>query len=339
MQKRFLLLAGFSALALASCGQGEEHSVTERVTTVDAAEAPQADFGFYEAREEGVFSSSPPAPRAAAVPPPPPPAPPRSASSPGDPIPPSASAPLPVGMPQVAYTFAYGFRIAPELIRPMQEKHADMCEAKGPQVCRIVSMNSGEREGDYAYGSLQIAIASGEARTFGKALTATTEGMKGELISSSIQGEDLSKRIVDTEARLRARTVLRDRLMEVLRNRKGTVAELVEAERGVAQVNEEIDQARSWLTEMRGRVAYSTMTLEYEAGTPTEGGFLDPIRGAWGSLAAIFGNLIALLMLLVTVVLPIGLLVWGAIRLFKRLGFSTGIGDDGWTKPVDRTEP
>ncbi|MBY6218373.1 DUF4349 domain-containing protein [Qipengyuania aquimaris] len=335
MMKRSLLLVGLSGLALTSCGQSEERAVAERVTTVDAEmaadAAPQNEFGFMEAMESG-----PSLPRVAS--PPPPPAPPRTRpaqSSGSDTIPPSATSEVPVGMPQVAYTYAYGFRVAPNLIRPMQEKHADMCEAKGPQVCRIVSMNSGESQGDYAYGSLQIAIASGEARTFGKALTATSEGMNGELVSSSIQGEDLSKRIVDTEARLRARTVLRDRLMDVLRNRRGTVAELVEAERGVAQVNEEIDQARSWLNEMRGRVAYSTMTLEYESGTPSEGGFADPIRNAWGSLATIFGNLIAIFMVLGLVVLPIGLLVWGLIRLFKRIGLSTGIGNDGWTKPEE----
>lgn len=333
MRTRSLLLLGLSGLALASCGEPDRGEAVERVTTVDAEEAadaaPQNEFGFMEAMEEGVLSNAS-APPPAAVPPPP-----RPAQTVGEPTPPSTGNPLPVSMPQVAYTFAYGFRVAPNLIRPMQEKHADMCEAKGPTVCRIVSMNSGEREGDYAYGSLQIAIASGEARTFGKALTATCEGMKGELVSSSIQGEDLSKRIVDTEARLRARTVLRDRLMEVLRNRKGTVAELVEAERGVAQVNEEIDQATSWLTEMRGRVAYSTMTLEYEAGSPSQGGFTDPIRNAWGSLASILGNLIAILMVIGMVVLPLGLLVWGAIRLFKRLGLSTGIGNDGWTRPEE----
>ena len=337
MTKRAVLFVGLSGLALASCGEPGSQETVERVTTVDAdmaAEAaPENEFGFMEAMEEG------PSTRAATPPPPAPPAPvSQTGAGSAETIPPSASSPVPVGMPQVAYTYSYGFRVAPDLIRPMQEKHADMCEAKGPTVCRIVSMNTGESEGDYAYGSLQIAIASGEARTFGKALTATSEGMKGELVSSSIQGEDLSKRIVDTEARLRARTVLRDRLMEVLRTRKGTVAELVEAERGVAQVNEEIDQATSWLTEMRGRVAYSTMTLEYQAGTPSEGGFLDPIRGAWGSLATIFGNLIAILMVLGLVVLPLGLLVWGAVRLFKRIGLSTGIGNDGWVRAEETNE-
>ena len=328
MMKRTHLLVGLSGLALASCGQsGSEQQVSERVTTVDMAEAPQAEYGFAQAMEDGSAPS-------ASAPPPPPPAPiaPGDAQAESMEIPPSSGSPVPVGMPQVAYTYAFGFRVPSDLIRPMQEKHADMCEAKGPQVCRIVSMNSGESEGDYAYGSLQLAIASEEARTFGKALTATSEGMKGELVSSSIQGEDLSKRIVDTEARLRARSVLRDRLMEVLRNRTGTVAELVEAERGVAQVNEEIDQARSWLNEMRGRVAYSTMTLEYEAGTRSEGGFVDPIRNAWGSLATIFGNLIAILMVLGLVILPIGLLVWGAIRLFKRIGFASSDGN-AWLPP------
>ena len=334
MRTRSLLLLGLSGLALVSCGEPDRGKAVERVTTVDTAEAaakvPQNEFGFMEAMEEGPSLSnvvSPPPPPAPdrIAPPPPPPAP---VTVPGQPMPGGGI----VSMPQVAYTYSYGFRVPAKLIRPMQEKHADMCEAKGPQVCRIVSMNSGESEGDYAYGSLRIAISSAEARTFGKALAATSEGMEGELVSSSIEGEDLSKRIVDTEARLRARTVLRDRLMEVLQNRKGTVAELVEAERGVAQVNEEIDQAQSWLTEMRGRVAYSTMTLEYEAGSPSQGGFADPIRNAWGSLASILGNLIAILMVIGMVVLPLGLLLWGAIRLFKRMGLSTGIGNDGWTR-------
>ncbi|NNC52062.1 MAG: DUF4349 domain-containing protein [Erythrobacter sp.] len=340
MAIRAVFLAGLSALALASCGQPErEQRVTERVTTVDAEEgdtqAPTNEFGFFEAQEQGMFSGSPPTPEPRRISPPPPA--PSPVTVPGQPLP-GADTPIAVSMPQVAYTYSYGFRVPANVIRPLQERHADMCEAKGPQVCRIVSMNSEEMEGDYAYGSLRIAIASSEARTFGKALTAASKGMDGELASSSIEGEDLSKKIVDTEARLRARTVLRDRLMEVLRNRQGTVAELVEAERGVAKVNEEIDQASSWLNEMRGRVAYSTMTLEYEAGTPSQGGFADPIRNARGSLASILGNLIAFLMVVGIVIIPIGLIIWGAIRLFKRMGASTGIGDDGWTKPGESTD-
>ena len=245
------------------------------------------------------------------------------------------SAEIPVGQPQVAYRYAYGFRLPSNAIRSLQERHADLCEAKGPNVCRIISMNQAENEGDYAYGSLTLAVRSREARGFGKELATVSDKVDGELVSSSIEGEDLSKNIDDTEARLRARTILRDRLMEVLQNRRGTVAELVEAERGVAQVNEEIDQARSWLTEMRGRVAYSTMTVSYESGKPSAGGFVDPIRGAFNSLGSLLGNIIGVLIVLLAVLIPLGGLVWVAVRLWRRLGFSTGIGNGGWLPDRD----
>ncbi|MEZ5680157.1 MAG: DUF4349 domain-containing protein [Erythrobacter sp.] len=306
-----------ASCVLAACSDNSESTVSESLSTVDAAEVPMASYDMAESME--------------AAPPPPPPAP---AMAPeamrGNDSASVPSADIPVGQPQVAYRYAYGFRLPSDAIRPLQERHADMCEAKGNDVCRIISMNQAENEGDYAYGSLTLAVRSRDARAFGKELASATGSVDGELVSSSIEGEDLSKHIVDTEARLRARTLLRDRLMEVLRNRKGTVSELVAAERGVAQVNEEIDQASSWLTEMRGRVAYSTMSVSYESGKPSAGGFVDPIRNAFNSLAGLFGNLIGVLVVLIAVLVPLGLLVWLAVRLWRRMGFSTGIGGDGW---------
>ncbi|MEM8726756.1 MAG: DUF4349 domain-containing protein [Pseudomonadota bacterium] len=228
-----------------------------------------------------------------------------------------ASETAPVGQPQIAYRYALGFRLPADAIKPLQEKHADMCEARGPDVCRIISMSQSDSDGDYSYGNLQLAVAANTARAFSKELEGSSEPAGGELASSSITGEDLSKQIVDTEAKLRARTLLRDRLMDILRTRRGTVAELVEAERGVAQVNQEIDQARSWLTEMRGRVAYSQMAISYESGSPSGGGFMEPIRNAWGSLGAILGTTIAFIMMGAVVLVPIGLIVWLAARLWR----------------------
>ena len=227
------------------------------------------------------------------------------------------SEPSSANAPQIAYRYALGFRLPADAIKPLQTKHADMCEARGPSQCRIISMQQADQNGDYAYGSLQIAVAAPSARAFSKELETSSDGADAQLISSSIEGEDLSKQIVDTEARLRARTLLRDRLMEVLRTRKGTVAELVEAERGVAQVNQEIDQARSWLNEMRGRVAFSQMSISYESGKRVTGGFSEPIRNAWGSLGGILGSMIAFAMIAFTVLVPLGLLAWLAFKLWK----------------------
>ncbi len=108
--------------------------------------------------------------------------------------------------------------------------------------------------------------------------------------------------------------------MEVLRNRTGTVAELVEAERGVAQVNEEIDQASSWLAEMRGRVAFSDISIGYESGARSSGGFWEPISWAMGAAGAALGGAIAALIMLVAWLLPWLLALAGAIWVWRKVG-------------------
>jgi len=223
---------------------------------------------------------------------------------------------IPVSLPQMAYAFDYGFRLAGDAIAPLQQQHADMCEAQGPYVCRIISMTRTGEEEDEIAGQLQLAVASDKARGFGALLTASAEAADAEAFRANINGEDESKSIVDTQAQIRSRIALRDRLMEVLRTRRGKVEELVEAERQVAAVNQEIDQAQSWLREQQGRVAFSTMTLSYESATPG-GSFLRPIEDAVGSLGAIFGTIVAFVILLGSFVVPILAGIFG-IRALRR---------------------
>jgi hypothetical protein len=225
---------------------------------------------------------------------------------------------IPAALPKIAYVFDYAFRLPGDEIAGLQQRHADLCEAQGPYTCRILSMSHSGEEGEYASGSLQLAVASDKARGFGTRLAQAAESAGGEQVTATIAGEDLSKAMVDTEAHLRTRIVLRDRLLEVLETRRGTVAELVEAERGVARVNEEIDGARSWLEEMRTRVAFSRVEIAYESSAPAAGAFLAPIRGAVGSLGAIFGTMIAALIVLLAIGGPLGLGVVGITRLRRR---------------------
>ncbi len=295
-----LLLLSTGALALAACSDAGSYE-SEAVTAMDVAE---------EAAVEA------------------PPAPPRQADTDdamaegGNAEGESISTPdIPAAAPKIAYVYSYGFRVNREEIAPLQQRHADMCADLGPLVCQVRSLQQNGAEDDYGYGQLELSVAADRARAFGRELVAAAQSEGGDQISSSIEGEDLSKQIVDTEARLRSREVLRDRLMEVLRTRKGSVQELVEAERGVAQVNEEIDQARSWLQEMRGRVAYSRMTVTYQSETAGPGGFFEPIRKAVGSIGPVAGNVIGGLILLLTVLLPIGLVgfgIWALVRWWKR---------------------
>lgn len=286
-------IAALAALALAGCSDnnysdaaGEAAMADRSITSADIAEPALEEQAMADAASDGGSGTIPG----------------------GD---------IPVSLPKIAYVYSYGFRIAGDKIAPLQQKHADLCEKQGPYTCRIISMDSSGSEGSYVRGSLQLAVAANKARGFGTKLAQLAEGDGGTQVSTSIEGEDLSKEIVDTEARLRSRIALRDRLMEVLKSRNGKVSELVEAERNVAQVNEEIDRARSWLAEMKGRVEFSRVNISYESGAPSSGGFLDPIRQALGSIGGILGMIFATLIVLLTVLIPLSLLGWGVYRLVR----------------------
>lgn len=225
---------------------------------------------------------------------------------------------LPVSLPQLAYAYDYRWRTAADAIGSLQRRHASLCEQQGPGVCQILGMTkTGELEGEVT-GELRMAVATRQARAFGALLEDEALDAGAEQVSAEIASEELSKQIVDTEARVRARTALRDRLMDVLENRKGKVEELVEAERSVAAVNEEIDQATSWLKEMEGRVAYSRVTVHYETSSAASRSFLGPVKGALGSLGAIFGWIAALLIIAATLGLPLAGAWWAQSAIRRR---------------------
>ena len=302
------------ALSLTGCGQKTEDAApVEQMVTMDATERLQTPAMPKEMAPSAAGDAAAAAAMDAAA------AASDAAAAGGSAMPEPAA--IPVSVPKIAYVYDFGFRLEADRIAALQRRHADLCERQGPQICRILDMRQSGAEGEFGSGSLSLAVAAPRARSFGAELGKAVADAGGSEVSSGISGEDLSKQIVDTEARLRARTLLRDRLMEVLATRKGTVAELVEAERGVAQVNEEIDQARSWLAEMKGRVDFSRVNIQYQSGARTSGGFMAPIRGAFGSMGSILGAIIATIIVVLTAAIPLGLLswlIWLGVRRIRR---------------------
>ena len=299
---------------LAACGG--EAAESEDVSV--EAGAPQNKFGFQQATSQGILpadrkviarTEAESAEAVAAA----------GAAKAADDAVPGPASEIPVSVPRIAYAYIYGFRVSGGDMPGLQRRHADLCEKQGLQTCRVLEMSQSGGDDQYAYGKLVMAVAAPQARAFGDELGKAAEGAGGSLISSAISGEDLSKQIVDTEARLRARILLRDRLMELLASRKGTVSELIEAERGVAEVNQEIDEAQSWLKEMKGRVDFSRVQINYESASRSGGGFLGPILTVFDNLGAILGVVIAGLIAIIVTLVPISLFVFGLLWLRRRI--------------------
>lgn len=306
---------GLLALSLAGCEQQETASPRADVEQMQLEMAPGSDastqqFGFMEAMETGpvVFGSGAQSARDAALM--------VESSANSQSRVQSEEAPA---ITQIAYAYSWGFRVSAEDLPTLQQNHQALCQAMGDE-CRVISLSQSGND-DYAYGRMELQVAASQVDALGQRLNSVGDDLDAEQISFAISGEDLTDDIIDNEARLEARTALRDRLMEVLRNRQGSVGDLVEAERGVAEVNEEIDATRSRLENLRGRVAYSAVSIEYDPGMGEyTTGFWSPISYAIGAVGSTLGVVIAGLIYVAVALVPITLFLLGLRWLWIRSG-------------------
>ncbi|MFV0624603.1 DUF4349 domain-containing protein [Sphingomonas sp. ac-8] len=230
---------------------------------------------------------------------------------------------IPVSLPQMAYTYGYRFRVPADRIARAQQAHLALCDSMGPARCQVLALSSDgdDSEGSSAGSTLELRVAAGEARAFGGRLAASVAQAGGRGDGSTIEAEDVSKKIVDTEARLRQRELLAQRLTEVLRTRNGTVKDLVEAERSVAAAQEEIDQARGWLTELRGRVAMAEVGIVYDplytAAGGSGSGLGEAVRDSWTNFSVGMVELVRLAIYLLPWLVALGLVAL-AVRAGRR---------------------
>lgn len=174
-----------------------------------------------------------------------------------------------VTLPKLAYAYALNFILPADKLADTQDAHRALCERMGPARCQLLAMRRDGGQDQTGDAMLQLRVASGEASSFSDSLTSTVTKAGGRATDTQVDTEEVSKSIVDTEARIAQREVLVKRLTDMLRARRGKIGDLVEAERSVTAAQEELDQSKAWLAELRGRVAMSTFEIHYAAAAPS----------------------------------------------------------------------
>lgn len=317
------------AMLLAGCSEAQQ---------IGSRSETDSEFGFREAQQSGVFNilegdndmamvervqslnvEEPPADEAASVP-----------------LPTAATASAPN---QIAYSYGYGFRIDSDAIADLQNRHIALCE-KMAAACRVIRSSQSRSDSWDGYGELRLEVAAERAGTLTEALVAPAEELGGTLVSSVREGEDLSTQIIDTEARLKSRLLLRDKLTGILQNNRGSVDELVKAESEVAKVNEEIDAVRARLESFRGRIRYSDVKIDYEpAFGETQVGFVRPVASALRSVGSTLGVSIAAIIYVATALLPVVLLVLALRWVLHRFGYRLRFWKRDLRAKAPATEP
>ncbi|KTT71343.1 DUF4349 domain-containing protein [Sphingomonas endophytica] len=185
-------------------------------------------------------------------------------------------APAEPNAPQIAYSYALDYRLDPGTLSAVHQAHLKLCRDLTRTRCIVMEngVTRGERGDDR--GNLRLLVDARIAPSFDQRLGAPVEAAGGTIQSHTVTAEDVTRQVIDVEAQLRAKQALSDRLLKLIQTGGGSVGDLVSAEKAYAQVQQELDTARSLREELRRRVAMSEMRIGYTV-IPA-GGMWSPVR-------------------------------------------------------------
>jgi hypothetical protein len=85
----------------------------------------------------------------------------------------------------------------------------------------------------------------------------------GDVVHRDISAEDVTDEFVDTEVRLKNARAMRDRLLQLLE--RAPVKEAIELEKELGRVTQEIERMEGRLKLLRDKIAFSTITVNFDA--------------------------------------------------------------------------
>ena len=204
-------------------------------------------------------------------------------------------------------------------------------EAAAQQVARLAAEHAGylaqtqvsRGNGDKQHGTLTVRIPADQ---FDITLAAL-RGL-GKVESENVGTQDVTKQYTDLETRLRVKRDTAERIREILKTRTGSLSDVLTAERELARVTEEIEQAEGERRFYDQQVALSTIAVEmHEPEALVKPGALSPIGEALREALGAGATSVAVMIYAAVVMTPwlIALfLLWRVVRALRRRG-KTGV--------------
>ena len=92
---------------------------------------------------------------------------------------------------------------------------------------------------------------------------------QGEFVRNvSVSSNDVTEQYIDVTSRLKTKKEVRERYIEILKNKTGKISEVLEAEEAIRKITEEIEAKEGQLRYLEDKIKYSTINLRmYETVT------------------------------------------------------------------------
>ena len=112
-----------------------------------------------------------------------------------------------------------------------------------------------------SYSSVTIRI---KPEYFEKAIRDIHAGIEGTLLDEQITGEDVTAEYIDVKARLDNKLEVQKRYLDLLARRTATVSDILDVERELERVGEDVERLKGQLRYIENRVALSTITVNVQ---------------------------------------------------------------------------
>jgi len=144
----------------------------------------------------------------------------------------------------------------------------------------------------------------------------------GEVQSEKLGTEDISKAYTDLQSRLEIKRQTEGRLRDILRTRTGKLSEVLEVERELGRLTEEIEQMEGQRRYYDQEVALSAITVQLlEPSALVRRGVASPLMRALREAVDVFMNSLGLIVYVTSFLIPWLLIaagVWLFIRIARR---------------------
>jgi hypothetical protein len=291
--RKALMLASAGLIVLAGCSpandKAEDYSSEAAPAAEAAAEAP-ADAATETARN--TTAMAPVAPRPAPLAP----------------------------VAQIAYAYSYALSLPRDRGAEMMSRHELACVSAGPGYCQVIAAQADWTAREPG-GRLELRGQPEWINRFRSGLALDAQNAGGRLDEAVTNGEDVTRDIDAAATGARTTASLSERIRQLQARTGGTMAQRLEIERDLAELQQQYDAQQVELRALNDRVQSARLTLDYRQGgvmaadSPTR-----PVARALGDAFGLSMGMLAFLITAGSVLLPvvvIGGAVWWAVRRRK----------------------
>ncbi|MGZ9098868.1 MAG: DUF4349 domain-containing protein [Brevundimonas sp.] len=230
----------------------------------------------------------------------------------------AAARPAPLApVAQIAYAYSYALSLPRDRGAELMSRHELACVSAGPGYCQVISAQADWTAREPG-GRLELRGQPDWINRFRSGLALDAQNAGGRLDEAVTEGEDVTRGI-DVAATGAATTAsLAERIRQLQARSGGTLAQRLEIERQLAELQQQYDAQQIELRALNDRVQSARLTLDYRQGgvmaadSPTR-----PVARALGDAFGLSMGMLAVLITAGSVLLPIiviGGAVWWGIR-------------------------